>query len=159
MLYSIDEDVMSHQKAKKDKKNSGMVDVPVHNQNWSTDFVESDFSDDVIDNDDGERMVANSTDDEDSEMRFPRFNEATYMANPQFEIDKGPTPTAPRPNKKKKTKMPPQVPPQMPPNDHSQGGIFDSVSQSSKPTNTMKQLQRARNEKLEALKKKKDWKL
>lgn len=85
-IDSTDEDVRSHQKSKNDKKNSGMVDVPVYNQNWSTEYVESDFSDEFIGSDDGERMVDNSTDDEDSEMRFPYFNEATDMANPQFEI-------------------------------------------------------------------------
>ncbi|KAK1400575.1 hypothetical protein POM88_000180 [Heracleum sosnowskyi] len=88
---------------------------------------------------------------------------------------KGPMPsqgsTAPRPKKKKKSipqvtpqvppqvppQMPPQVPPQVPPqmpNDHSQGGIFSCANQSAKPTNTMKQLQKTRNEKMAALKKK-----
>ncbi|KAK1353273.1 hypothetical protein POM88_052408 [Heracleum sosnowskyi] len=75
-IDSTDEDVRS-QKAK-------MVDVPIETLNWNTEVVDSDFSD-CIDSDE-ERMVGNSTDEEDDERRFPGFNEETDMANPQFEI-------------------------------------------------------------------------
>ncbi|KAK1393617.1 hypothetical protein POM88_012673 [Heracleum sosnowskyi] len=56
-IDSTDEDVRSH-KAK-------MVDVLLETLNWNTEVVDSDFSD-CIDSDD-ERMVANSTDEEDDE--------------------------------------------------------------------------------------------
>ncbi|KAK1383687.1 hypothetical protein POM88_021422 [Heracleum sosnowskyi] len=71
-IDSIDEDVRSHK--------SKMVDVPIETLNWNTEVVDSDFSD-CIDSDE-EIMVANSTDEEDDERRFPGFNEETDMGNP-----------------------------------------------------------------------------
>ena len=78
-IDSTDEDVRSHK-----KKKAAMVDVPVHSENWIPENVESDFSDCLMS--DEERMVANSTDDEDGEQSFPDFNEENGMENPTFEI-------------------------------------------------------------------------
>lgn len=76
-IDNTDDDVRNH-------KTSKMVDVPVRTLNWNTEIVDSDFSYEI--DSDMERMVSNTTDEEDVEMGFPSFNKETYMANPQFEI-------------------------------------------------------------------------